>query len=42
MGYDFIFSFDPTSSVLAANPEWDITDIVVEGLNKAYAAKKSE
>ena len=42
MGYDFIFSFDPTSSVLAANPEWDITDIVVEGLNKAYAAKKTE
>jgi outer membrane protein len=42
MGYDFIFSYDPTSSVLAANPEWDITDIVVEGLNKAYAAKKTE
>tara|TARA_R110002050_G_scaffold99409_6_gene206094 strand:- start:3654 stop:4259 length:606 start_codon:yes stop_codon:yes gene_type:complete len=42
MGYDFIFSFDPTSSVLAANPEWDITDIVVEGLNKTYATKKGE
>tara|TARA_R110001592_G_scaffold69489_5_gene213296 strand:+ start:19290 stop:19895 length:606 start_codon:yes stop_codon:yes gene_type:complete len=42
MGYDFIFSFDPTSSVLAANPAWDITDIVVEGLNKSYATKKGE
>lgn len=42
MGYDFIFSFDPTSSVLAANPEWDITDIVVKGLNEAYAKNKTE
>jgi len=42
MGYDFIFSFDPTSSLLAANPQWDITDIVVEGLNKTYAIKKGE
>jgi len=42
MGYDFIFSFDPTSSLLAANPKWDITDIVVKGLNRTYATKKGE
>jgi outer membrane protein len=41
-GYDFIFSYDATSSLLAANPKWDITDIVVEGLNKTYATKKGE
>lgn len=38
-GYDFIFSFDQASNLLAANPKWDITDMVVEALNKKHAEK---
>lgn len=41
-GYDFIFSFDPNSNLLGANPAYDITDIVVKALNESYASKKEE
>lgn len=39
-GYDYIFSYDPASELLAANPAYDITDIVVKELNEAYKNKK--
>ena len=39
-GYDYIFSYDPASELLAANPAYDITDIVVKELNEAYRNKK--
>jgi Skp family chaperone for outer membrane proteins len=41
-GYDFIFSYDPASELLATNPAYDITDIVVKALNEAYQNKKGE
>lgn len=40
-GYDFIFSYDPASELLATNPAYDITDIVVKALNEAYQNKKA-
>lgn len=40
-GYDFIFSYDPASELLMANPAYDITDIVVKELNEAYQQKEA-
>jgi outer membrane protein len=37
---DFVFSKGGTSVMLAANPSYDITDIVLKELNEAYTAKK--
>ncbi len=39
-GYDFIYSYDPASNLLSANPSYDITDIVVKALNDSYQKKK--
>jgi len=39
-GYDFIFSYGTVSELLAANPAYDITDIVVKALNEAYQENK--
>lgn len=45
-GIDFILSFDPNSILLAANDNYEITDVVVERLNRHYrrnqAAVKEE
>lgn len=38
--YDFIFSFDPASSVLSANEAFNITKLVTERLNQAHQAKQ--
>lgn len=38
---DFILSYDPNGSLLAANKKYDITDIVVKRLNDKYAQKDS-
>jgi len=38
---DFILSYDPNSILLAANPEHEITDIVVKKLNENYAAQEA-
>ncbi len=41
-GYDFILTYGPTSDIIAANPAYDITDIVVKELNEAYQNKEEE
>lgn len=40
--YDFIFSYDRSSNLLAANPAYNITDMVIKALNESYARKKEE
>lgn len=37
---DFIFSYDPNSILLSANPQYEITDIVVKRLNEKYKASQ--
>ena len=39
-GIDFIFSLSPTSSLLMANEQFDMTELVVRRLNDNYAARK--
>lgn len=39
---DFIFSYDPNSILLNANPQYEITDIVVKRLNEKYKASQQE
>lgn len=39
---DYILSYDPSSILLAANEDYNITDIVVERLNKKHKDKVSE
>lgn len=41
-GLDFIFTQDPVSELLAANPAYDITDIVVKELNEAFRKQEEE
>lgn len=41
-GLDFIFTQDPVSELLAANPAYNITDIVVKDLNEAYRKQEEE
>lgn len=38
---DFILSYDPSSILLAANDSYNITDIVVQRLNKKYQTSKT-
>jgi outer membrane protein len=40
-GLDFILSYDPSSILLDANEEYNITDIVAERLNEKYRNKEA-
>jgi outer membrane protein len=41
LGVDYILSKGPGSNVMAANDEYDITPMIIERLNKAYADKQA-
>jgi len=40
--FDYILGYNKAGNIFLTNPEYDLTDIVVEGLNTEYADKYGE